>query len=477
VRRSLGLVAAITALAAALRFSTLGLQSYWYDEAVTVELVRRSLGGMLRALPDAETTPPLYYLLAWGWAHLFGSGEAGLRSLSALLGTATVPVAYAAACTLASRRAALVAAAFVAVSPILVWYSQEARAYALLVLLGAVALLFFARALRSAGRRDLAWWAVAAALGLATHYVAVFYVAPQAVWLLVRRRRHALWPVVGVTAAGLALLPLAAYQENGERTAWIHASPLRQRVKDAAHLLFSGFYTLNHAGAWALAVGVVTIVGLWTWTRGRERWGGRVALALGGASIALPFLLALASYGVGGRGDAFFFRELLPAWVPLAIAVACVVVSAARAPVVAAVVAGAAVLAVLATVRIDLRDELQRDDWRAVDRALGPPRATRAIVTSPPFQADVLRLYRPALAPLPPGGAPIDEVVVVTGVYGTTPAGYEPPMGFEESWHGVQHFALISARGTSRRRIVPRDLFSTPAYRAGAAVLVDGTGR
>ena len=41
-----------------------------------------------------ESTPPLYYALAWLWAKLFGDGEVGLRSLSAIVGTLTVPLAY-----------------------------------------------------------------------------------------------------------------------------------------------------------------------------------------------------------------------------------------------------------------------------------------------------------------------------------------------------------------------------------------------
>ena len=60
----------------------------------------------------------------------------GLRSLSALAGTLTVPVCYAAGRTLVSHRAGMIVAALSAVSPLLVWYSQEARAYGLFVLFG-----------------------------------------------------------------------------------------------------------------------------------------------------------------------------------------------------------------------------------------------------------------------------------------------------------------------------------------------------
>src|SRR5439155_15408938 len=99
-----------------LRFSTLGLQSFWYDEAATVlHVIRPHLGDTVSAIPARENTPPLYYLLAWVWSTLFGTGEAGLRSLSAVFGTLTVPVAWRIGTALFSRGTGIVLAALVAV--------------------------------------------------------------------------------------------------------------------------------------------------------------------------------------------------------------------------------------------------------------------------------------------------------------------------------------------------------------------------
>ncbi|MGH2943581.1 MAG: glycosyltransferase family 39 protein, partial [Solirubrobacteraceae bacterium] len=144
---------------AVLRFATLDTQSLWYDEAVTAHLLRMDLPALLRAIPDSESSPPLYYVLAWLWTHIAGTGEVGLRSLSALFGTATIGVAWALGRRLGAERAGLAAAALVAFNPMLVWFSQEARAYALLALLGALSALLWLRALerpRAAGRL-LAW--------------------------------------------------------------------------------------------------------------------------------------------------------------------------------------------------------------------------------------------------------------------------------------------------------------------------------
>jgi uncharacterized membrane protein len=145
---------AITALAALLRLGTLGMQSFWYDEAFTpVHVLHASLGATLHAVVHTENTPPLWYVLEWGVSRALGTGVVALRLLSALAGIATVPVAWAIGRELAGRRAAIVTAALVAVNPLFVWYSQEARAYGLFVLTSSLAMLCFLRARREPTRR------------------------------------------------------------------------------------------------------------------------------------------------------------------------------------------------------------------------------------------------------------------------------------------------------------------------------------
>src|SRR3954470_22366343 len=102
--RHLQLLAGITVAGALLRFLTLDVQSYWLDEVATVNILHKGFGDMFSAVASGESTPPLYYVLAWVWAKLFGTGEVGLRSLSALFGTAAVPVAYLAGARLVTRR-------------------------------------------------------------------------------------------------------------------------------------------------------------------------------------------------------------------------------------------------------------------------------------------------------------------------------------------------------------------------------------
>ena len=162
--KTLLILGLLTVLAAALRFATLDLQSFDFDEAFTVgPVLGGSFGHALDAIPRTESSPPLYYVLAWLWSRPFGLGEVGLRSLSALLGAALVPVVYGAARELASRRAGLIAAALVAVNPLLFFYSQEARTYSLFALTATLSFWAFLAARRDPGRRSLALWALASA--------------------------------------------------------------------------------------------------------------------------------------------------------------------------------------------------------------------------------------------------------------------------------------------------------------------------
>ena len=215
-RGTLAVVAALTVAGGALRALTSGAQSLWFDELVTVSLLRGGFGAMLDAIPTSERTPYLYYVLAWPVVHLLGDGEVGARALSVAVGTATIPMAYLAGRELASRRVGLVTAALVAVNPMLVWYAQEARSYALLAFLATTGLWLFARARHADGHAALAAWAVVSSLALATHYFAALAVLPQAVVLIARpaggrRARAAAWSALPLVVL-LAHVPLLREQ-------------------------------------------------------------------------------------------------------------------------------------------------------------------------------------------------------------------------------------------------------------------------
>lgn len=470
-------MAGLTALAAALRFPTLGLQSYRHDEAVTAgRVLVASLPGTMHQVWSGESTPPLYYFLAWLWSHPFGVHEFGLRSLSALFGTATVPVAYLAGRELSGRRTGVAVAAIVAASPMLVWYSQDARSYALLVLCSTAALYFFLRARRGGAARDLGGWALFSALALASHYFAVFPLAIEAAWLLFAARplRRVLWALAALAAVALALAPIALHQAAGSNNNWIATFAMVPRLRETAISFFVGEAGLLKHALVPMAL-YAAAVGLLLWRGGeRERRAAAVALAIGGGTVAL----ALAAAAIGQ--DYVLERNLLPALIPLFL-VAAVGIAAPRSGRLGIAV-GVALVAYLAAfcVYSDFRPALQREDWRGAARAIGPPRGRpRAIVVweqgDEPLAFYIDRGERQAkwkrwrLGPVP-----VAEVDVVSG--------RPPPPSSQvlpRSFHRVERVSfgrmtLVRYRSARPRRLPWGKLHGSFTGYPNNAVLLDG---
>jgi 4-amino-4-deoxy-L-arabinose transferase-like glycosyltransferase len=392
--RAFWIVAGLVALGAALRFATLGVQSYHHDEVVTASRVLRvGFGHAMDAVGFSESAPPLYYALAWVWAQLVGTGPWGLRSLSALAGVATIPVAYLVGCELRDRRAGLLAAALVAVNPMLIWYSQEARAYALLVFFCALSLLYCVRALRvgdeegaaarSSDKRNLVLWGVFSALALATHYFAVFPLAAETLLLLRRRGRATLGGLWILVLTGIALVPLVVHQMSYKHTEWIGKFSLGHRVWETAATFLVG-ETGDIIGGperpeLALAPLALALAGFALLAcRGerREKRGATVPLAVAGLTIGVPLVLAI----VSATKDYVLARNLLPALVPLLLLLA-IGFTVRRARRLGAALAGLLVAYCLVfAVYVNFDEELQRPDWQAVADRLGEPEAPRATV-------------------------------------------------------------------------------------------------
>ncbi len=289
------IVLGLTILGAALRFGTLNVQSIWLDESATMILVHRGFSGMLSHLSSSESTPPLYYILVWAWTKVFSAGPLGFRSFSALLGTLTIPVLYAAGREI-SLRVGLWAAALALVNPAMYYYSQEARAYGLLILLCAAAFMLWQRALRAPDGRRLALWGGVSVLALLTHYFAAFLFLPEAVVLVRRLGWRRVWaPIGAVVLTGIALLPLAVSQRADGKASWIEAASLSSRAGETVKQFLVGLYgpveILTAVLAGLLAGGAVVLL----LRRGdeRERSVARDAAIVGATGLALPLLVAV----------------------------------------------------------------------------------------------------------------------------------------------------------------------------------------
>jgi 4-amino-4-deoxy-L-arabinose transferase-like glycosyltransferase len=468
-------VLALTVLAALLRFWRIGHQGFWFDEANTALLVHFSPGKMLGLIPQSESTPPLYYCVAWVWARVFGYTEAPLRSLSAVLGVALVPVAYAAGAKLVGRPAGLIAGALTACSPLLIWYSQEARSYAMLALLSGASLLAFTSARERPTPRRLAAWVACSALALATHYYAVLLVAPEALWLLwVERRRRPVQTAVAVVGlCGLGLLALALTQSSTGRALWIAHAPLGRRLGQLVPQFVVSFQGPARGVLEPLAIALV-VLGLGLLATRSEPEPRRGALLAGGLALS-GFALGLVLIGFGF--DDVLTRNLLALWLPAALLVAGGLAAARARRIGLAATIALCLIGVATAAGVAVDRDYQRPDWRVVARVLGssPRTGTRAIFIQHYRDLLPLSLYLPGLEAAARRAATVSELDIVS--FRSPPsagfcwwgsacnlwpsvmqAGYRIP-GFHEAWrrHALQ-FTILRLVASPPVRLTARQL-------------------
>lgn len=220
------------------------------------------LGRMIAIIhSDQEQTPPLYFVVAWLTAKL-GGGSQLLRLPSMAAGLASIPLVYALGARTVGRAAALVAAALVALSPFLIFYSTEARCYALLMFLGLLSTHALVCALQTGRRRWWALYALASCAAMYTHYTGLFLLAGQALWTL-WAHREAWRPLVGANAAAaVAYLPwLNGYREDSRSPGatiieLVHPFGLDTAIRDVTRVAVGApFVQLRSLpGTWGMAL-------------------------------------------------------------------------------------------------------------------------------------------------------------------------------------------------------------------------------
>ncbi len=488
-------LAAITLLAAALRLSTLGLQSFWFDEAFTpVHVLHASLFSTLRSVLHTENTPPLWYVLEWADARLLGTGAVALRLPSALAGIAVVPVAWAIGSELSGRRAAVLCAIFVAVNPLFVWYSQEARAYGLFVLTAALAMLCFLRAERDPVPARMAAFALSGSAALLSHYFAVFLLVPMVLWLLrdPRTRRPALAATAALVVVGLALLPLIVGQ-GGHGTQWIGAWPISERLQAIPQYFLTGNSGAPLGHGVELLVALPILVGLALGglrllepsaagaaredgaaraERARARRGALVTSATAAGGVLIPIVLALLG------ADYLAPRNLVGAMIPVTALIAVLVAAVANDVLRVAVGATIALAFLAIAIDVDLSPRLQRGNWSGVAGALSAGPADRAITTVE-LGAAPLEYYLPGLHNLRAGRSVVVSEIDESGYAPLrASAGESPAPGFRlYARLNVDGLVVYRFRSATPRRVSESQLRRHVITLAHPEVLIPGQGR
>jgi uncharacterized membrane protein len=251
---ALAVLAGVTLAGLALRLAV--PRGLWLDEAISVHQANLSFHDMFENLQFGDRHPPLHHVTLWLTVRAFGDGEMAVRLPSLIAGTLVIPALYLLGRELYDRRTGLVAAAFGAASPLLIWYAQEARMYAFVTLFGLLALWTQLRAIRNPSWLNWAAYILATAALLWSHYFGLLLIGvQQLIWVgvIIHRRRTgepvraiALGFVYSLAVLAIQLVPLLTFaQKQFDSTEAAFGSP-------AGTYDELSFYAVVSNMAWAL---------------------------------------------------------------------------------------------------------------------------------------------------------------------------------------------------------------------------------
>jgi hypothetical protein len=173
----LSLILLILLLAAAIRISNVNSRPVWTDEGwSTWAASDHDISAVLDKVVS-DRHPPLYFLSLSAWWTVAGGSRLALRFLSIAGGLLTIAATYRIGADWLGRRAALYAAAFVAVLDVAVYYSQEIRHYGWLTLGVTLMTLFFLRYLNRPRLVVLGGYVLSTAFMLYVQYIGALALA------------------------------------------------------------------------------------------------------------------------------------------------------------------------------------------------------------------------------------------------------------------------------------------------------------
>ncbi|MBI4318155.1 MAG: glycosyltransferase family 39 protein [Chloroflexi bacterium] len=169
------MLSAMVVVGFAIRLHGLDTLSLWLDEAFSFHIATQpGLLALLNQVAIEDNHPPFYYVLLSGWLPVVGDSEFALRFVSVAAGTLSIPLIARLGASIFDRRVGLMAAALLAISPLSIWYSREARMYALVCLLAIASVVLFVRCQECWSVRTAVAYVVVSLLMLLTHYYGFF---------------------------------------------------------------------------------------------------------------------------------------------------------------------------------------------------------------------------------------------------------------------------------------------------------------
>ncbi|MFA5033853.1 MAG: glycosyltransferase family 39 protein [bacterium] len=184
----------IILLGSFLRLYQLGNESIWIDEAVGIENASKPFVPMIKAMTFQDFSPPLYFTLVHFWIKIFGKSEFVVRALSAIAGIVSILLMYKLGTVLFGEKEGILGAFIFAISlkpPI--WESQEARMYALFLLVVLISSILFIKAIKlgeSLIPKKLISITIINILLVYIHIYGLFFIVFEAIYILLLKKKE-----------------------------------------------------------------------------------------------------------------------------------------------------------------------------------------------------------------------------------------------------------------------------------------------
>lgn len=160
-------------------------QSLWLDEGINIMAAQKfSFWGMMTQYAQADFHPPGYFAIIWIWGRLFGYSEISMRLPSVIFGVITIFLVYLIGKKLISKEIGLASALLLAINPLHIFYSQEARMYSLATF-AVIANIFLLVRMVKGEKLNLGILFLSNLLILLSDYIAYFIFPAQLIFLLI----------------------------------------------------------------------------------------------------------------------------------------------------------------------------------------------------------------------------------------------------------------------------------------------------
>ncbi len=237
------LLIGIILIAGGMRLYGLDRQSLWYDEVVEGKDFEVLLNKVLHnSEKTPDVTPPLNPFFVYIMTKSFPGSDFALRIPALIFGLISVPLLYLLGRQLFNEKVGLIASFLLAISPFHIWYSQDARMYALQWMLSLISLIYFVRALEKPDTGNLAGYFISTEAVLYTHQFGIFLVLLQGMYIMITFRtirEHFLKWIAIFISLGLLYLPWLIYSLTSLINKAAGASPKPLDIRILAYTVYS----------------------------------------------------------------------------------------------------------------------------------------------------------------------------------------------------------------------------------------------